>query len=801
MDKNNKSEPSNTPERKPRARVPMPFAKIFAPKKKNAQSELSAAKRRYSYLLEFRCRGTLIYSEKTDSMPESVGIGRAPDNEWKIPQEDRLSSDYQARINLSHREATITACKGKNFRNKGKTVTSKKLVPNDRIAIGDCELFVKDYERSSNLPCDVHRLEFLNGPKAGSMVRLENSNIKIGSAKDNDIPINDDVVSGHHAEIKISEDGETWLRDLGSQNGTFVNGARMGKSERMLMDSDVISIAHHDFRFLDRNVIHTRTNVASKLLAILVTAIVTIGAFGAFYASTPRSETILNAYESQLQGNNFDGARSLLSQLPYSREFKKFSAEYPNYQNSLIRHETVFKVYNNFKQHLENSDWQKAMACIGQLNLDNQMDWNWNESEAPQYLKEASHAKACLIQMYKISNALSDTDMPAEKMKSELLKIEKTPFASPEFGKSEPEYLQPLCKVISQKIGDMRKNVDYLDKLDATLNGIDWEKADISKVLSQVNSIKHKSIGGVRIKAQNAEELLKKIASNIDAVKSNQHYFYNLQFDKISRDISFISADDCLNYDAISNMRAQIIRRNDLILKNIGSLKYIIANLRECGIDSGTPKVVKDFNSKEMWNRILSFKSLESPPPNNPKETFADEYDKMLGFKYFYDIISQIPSLSTNIFSSEILLPEEYHPQCIELSDTYKAAEEAFSWLSIKDNKWMLKEGVAELKNRVESTLKTRLNLLEILDGIAKSNPDERKFFVAKAAYFYFAAPGSISKDEMEDFSKKWRTFRQRQYAAWEKYNPMDSANIEKIKSEILSNGIPGDPIVNRVWE
>ena len=147
MDKNNKSEPSNTPERKPRARVPMPFAKIFAPKKKNAQSELSAAKRRYSYLLEFRCRGTLIYSEKTDSMPESVGIGRAPDNEWKIPQEDRLSSDYQARINLSHREATITACKGKNFRNKGKPVTSKKLVPNDRIAIGDCELFVKDYER------------------------------------------------------------------------------------------------------------------------------------------------------------------------------------------------------------------------------------------------------------------------------------------------------------------------------------------------------------------------------------------------------------------------------------------------------------------------------------------------------------------------------------------------------------------------------------------------------------------------------------------------------------------------------
>lgn len=764
-------------------------------------SAAAKPKRVYSYLLEFRCRGRLVYSEKTDDMGELVRIGRSPESDWVIPPEDRSAADFSAQLRLGAREISIVAAKGCQFRFKGKPASQRRLAPGDRIAIGDCELFVSRADSSSDRPCDVHRLEFLNGPRAGEMLRLEKPSIKIGSAADNDIVISDDVVSAHHAELKISPDGETWLRDLSSQNGTFVNGAKMGKSERMIMDSDVISIAFYDLRFLDRNVVHTRTNLSKKFAAVALTALATAAAFAVFYSLTPSSESVLSEYEAHLKNNDFAGARAALKKLPYSRDFKKFAAEYPERREALSRYESVFGVFNDFKDRLKNSDWAGAMACIGLLNLENRVDWNWNEAEAGEYMRQASLAKSYLIAMYSLSNLLADTDLPAERIPGELGRIEKTPLANPELEASAPDYLKPLCRLISEKLADLRKNAENLSSLDKLLNGINWESADLDELSNRVCEIERDSMGGVRVKAQNAAKLLKKIGGNIEQVRLNQRNFQNLKFGEIERDVEFVSADECLNYEAIANLRGELVARNALILKGVDSLSYIISNLDEFGIAGGSFKLAEKFNSRALWERLLSFESLKNPPRAASERGFADEYDKLLGFRYFYDVIAQIPSLSTNLFSSADLLPEQYHPECISLSEAFKVAEEAKAWLSLPENSWMLKDGIAELKGRVDGVLESRGKLLAMLGEIARQNSDGRKFFVAKAAYFYFAPSASVSKADIEDFSQKWTEFRRRQYSLWERYNPMDAESMGEIKREILSEGIPGDPIVNSFWK
>lgn len=775
---------------------------LFGSRKQAGKDSVAGvhAERGYSYLIEFRCRGTLAYSAKTDNLGERITIGRSPENDWIIPAEDRSSGDFRGQLTLTSKDVSLTAIKGGKFRYKGRETSGKKLLPGDRVSIGDCELTVSHAESSADRPCDVHRLEYLNGPLAGSMARLEHSLIKIGSAKDNDIVIDDDVVSAHHAELKISDDGQTWLRDTGSQNGTYVNGAKMGRTERMLMDSDIISIAFYDLRFLDMNVIHTRTNAAKKILAVFATVVLTFMVFGIFYALTPTSESVIGEYDEYLKNDDFDGARGMLSKLPYSREFKKFADEYPEYKESLARYETVYRVFGKFKEYLKNSEWAKATSCIGQLHLESQSDWNWNGAGVSEYMKEAGEAKSHLIQMYALSNLLSDTDLPAENMKSELSKIEKTPYVKADFGKGAPEYLRPLCAAISQKVDELRANVANLEKLDKLLKGINWEDADIQKLLSQIDGIKRDSMGGVRMKAQHAEELIKKMRGNIESVRSNQEKFYNLRFGELDRQIDFISPDECMNYDSISKLRTEIISRNSQILKGTDAIKYIISNISEYGIDAGVPEVAKAFNSRQTWDGLLSFKSLKSQPAEVAEGGYADEYDKLLGFKYFYDIISQIPTLSTNIFSTDLLLPEQHRPDCIELSDTYKAAEEAFAWFSMPENKWMLRGKISGLRGKIADVLKTRENLLNMLNEIVRENPNGRKYFVSKAAYFYFAPPGSVSKDDIDEFAKKWREFRRLQYSAWEKYNPIDADKIKDVKERILSNGIPGDPIVNRVW-
>jgi hypothetical protein len=63
--------------------------------------------------------------------------------------------------------------------------------------------------------------------------------IRIGRQSDNDLVVADPGISRHHAEV-INESGTCTLRDLGSTNGTYVNGAVV--HEHALRDGDRISL-------------------------------------------------------------------------------------------------------------------------------------------------------------------------------------------------------------------------------------------------------------------------------------------------------------------------------------------------------------------------------------------------------------------------------------------------------------------------------------------------------------------------------------------------------------------------------
>ena len=58
-------------------------------------------------------------------------------------------------------------------------------------------------------------------------------------------------VSKAHAEVYWS-DGNLWIRDLGSSNGTFVNGERIRRIA--VKNGDIIHLAHTEFRFFNEPV-------------------------------------------------------------------------------------------------------------------------------------------------------------------------------------------------------------------------------------------------------------------------------------------------------------------------------------------------------------------------------------------------------------------------------------------------------------------------------------------------------------------------------------------------------------------
>ena len=70
----------------------------------------------------------------------------------------------------------------------------------------------------------------------------------VGRLPDNDVRIDNPAVSGHHSLI-INILNDSFLEDLNSTNGTYVNGKLIKK--HALQNGDVLTIGHHQIRFSD----------------------------------------------------------------------------------------------------------------------------------------------------------------------------------------------------------------------------------------------------------------------------------------------------------------------------------------------------------------------------------------------------------------------------------------------------------------------------------------------------------------------------------------------------------------------
>jgi len=75
---------------------------------------------------------------------------------------------------------------------------------------------------------------------------LEQGTLSLGRKKDNAVHIDDPTVSSHHAQIVTVFDS-SYIEDLGSTNGTFVNGQKT--KTHTLHNGDIITIGQYQLLF------------------------------------------------------------------------------------------------------------------------------------------------------------------------------------------------------------------------------------------------------------------------------------------------------------------------------------------------------------------------------------------------------------------------------------------------------------------------------------------------------------------------------------------------------------------------
>jgi len=112
-------------------------------------------------------------------------------------------------------------------------------------------------------PAVKMRAASLTGDGGAAYALLDDA-YTVGRDQTNDIAISDSSISTHHA--RFARDGESYaVEDLGSRNGTFVNGETVTGAKRSLADNDVIRFGRVIFTFNLANEIRPADTTERKM--------------------------------------------------------------------------------------------------------------------------------------------------------------------------------------------------------------------------------------------------------------------------------------------------------------------------------------------------------------------------------------------------------------------------------------------------------------------------------------------------------------------------------------------------------
>ncbi len=108
----------------------------------------------------------------------------------------------------------------------------------------------------------IYQIVMRTGPNPGATYQLVGSQTTLGRDGSNTISINDAEVSRHHARMTL-QGGKIVLEDLGSTNGTLVNGNRIA-APHVLRNGEIISFGDDiSFVFESKNFDPDATVVSS----------------------------------------------------------------------------------------------------------------------------------------------------------------------------------------------------------------------------------------------------------------------------------------------------------------------------------------------------------------------------------------------------------------------------------------------------------------------------------------------------------------------------------------------------------
>lgn len=744
-----------------------------------------------SLRLEFNHK--VLYEVSDLSASDTITIGRSADCTWVIPKEDNVASGHHAVILMRKGRLCLRDTGSRNgIFYKARKIQEKNLAADDQFAIGSCTLYVEKLKASSTAR---HELVYLNTDRKGQSVRLDNPRMVAGSAPGCDIVIDEQLVSQRHVEFNSKADG-CWLRDLGSKNGTFVNGTKLSAStERLLVDDDVISISFVDFKFVDGTIEHAKIRIWSSLGIVAATIFIVLLLNWLWMGVKSSSDTYLNYARREAAAERFEQAREFLKESRSRRGADTNEIAYNELDQSIAVWEKIYANWGKAKSALNSGNWVEASHILGMITDADPNVWGWNDTTAPEMRKEAFTVKK-LLDAYLLAQTSMRDDRNQKNLADLKQSVQIITGIEKLFSQKSPPYLKKLLTdsvTLRKQIAD---NLLYLEKLEAILARIEAESDNLAMVLSDLDDLKQHAEPNIRIRIESCMVPLAMLQRAGKQIKRAMIAVQQLEFEKLdSIRLDLPTLEQCVVNANIATLRKQQERQFDIILAVAANLRPLIRNLNEAGLnkDAPMPECVTVFQNQEVMKKVFSCDAFERKMPSRLRTEPAGEYDRVLGIEGFFEFIYALPAP----YDQSVYAEFQFRPEIVKFRNLLGAIQTFRTFADQKHNEWLHSGAFQRLYESTGEVLKFRN---ELAAKYFTANCESLRESILSRAVAIFLTGGEIKETEVESFTRDFKKMRLPLIKQGRDYNAASDEQKIEIRDSILRQGIPGDPVVRRMW-
>lgn len=675
-------------------------------------------------VLRLEKNGETIREEYVSNIEFPFQIGRKTLTGWVIPADDKSASSLHAEVYIKGGRLRIKDLKSRNgIFVMGERVEDVKLEPGMQVNIGHCHLIIeRDPRKKDGAGTARPRLEQLTGRDSGKVYELVRPVTPIGSGVGaGGILCASLLVSKHHAEISRKHPDEAcWLKDLGSRNGTLVNGVPLKDNERMLRDGDLISFADYEFKFMDSEQI--RPHVWKKVAVALLTAAFCLTGYFVWQSIWPSAKSILATELEYERAGQFDAAVALLEKVCDARGGDNYRDEVNKRKANIAIWRETIKQWHEVQRLLPERKWIASSEGLGTLLSRNVERWGWNATSAQKQKKRAAFCKNALDVFLSARTALAggfiaeEIGRERDSLERHLNRMESV-LAMEDW--SSLNILDKLhgdmieqCDAVKAIISDLKGIEAIVDEIKSP-EGHDLEEAigmllNFESLVQRLERIRSKSLEREKSRAQAASDakrryvssdivvrkcdtylpVLRKFIESRMSLENNCDLIVSLKDEGLIEDIPFPSDRDCSILPQFGDIRIALAKANERLLKlHRGTVNDQLNRLAAFNIGNGKlPAQIASLKDMKLMQRVFSCDTLvpSSPPPAATRNIRVGAYDEVLGMEEFAEFLISLDQTVKMPYTDDVSRPEPLISQTLRLYGQLERFEKSCTSVDIR---------------------------------------------------------------------------------------------------------------------